>query len=81
MGWYKKCPECGEPMDVHREEYEAFCHSCMIVAGMPRAIYNDLKKAAAGHDGDEDSFINTIMEGYGVRDVARRAFRKAKASG
>lgn len=79
MGWYKKCPECEQPMDVSRDEYEALCLHCMIAVGMPRSAYNDMKKIALTFEGDEDAFAASFMS-YG-RDMARRAFRKAKASG
>lgn len=70
----KKCPRCTRPMDVHREEYEAFCHKCMIVVGMPRAAYNDIKAEALDFNGDEDAFAATWI----VPNMARRAYRAAK---
>jgi len=61
-------------MDVHRCEYEAYCHDCMIVAFMPRAAFNDLKAMAAEFDGDEDAFAESVS----LPKMGRRAYRAAK---
>jgi len=61
-------------MDVHREEYEAFCHDCMVVSFMPRAAFNDLKAMASDFDGDEDAFAESVI----VPKMGRRAYRAAK---
>ena len=72
----KRCPECGEPMRVCREEYEAFCDDCMIVAWMPRAAFNDLKAEATTFEGTEDEFATSFT----VPNMARRAYRAARRS-
>ncbi len=63
-------------MRLEREEYEAFCDSCMIVVPLLRAAYNDMKAAARTYDGTEDEFEVKWMEA--VRPMARRAYRAAK---
>lgn len=74
MGTTKHCPQCKHPMDINREEYEAFCHDCMIVVGMPRSAFNDLKAMAADFEGDEDAFAESVI----VPDMARRAYHAAR---
>ena len=68
------CPECKRPMDIHRDEYEAFCHECMVVAFMSRAAFNDIKAMAVDFSGDENAFAATIS----LPHMARRAYRAAK---
>ena len=90
-----RCPKCNTVLVASREEHEWYCpnessfrdHLGLTCSGphyyafMPRAMYNDLKNMARTFEGDEDAFAATLMDDSYVRDMARRAFRKAKASG
>jgi hypothetical protein len=51
----------------------------MIVVGMSCAAYNDMKAEARDFEGSEDDFAASFMSDSYVNDMARRAYRKAKA--
>jgi len=56
------CKRCGDKLRIFREEYEMLCDGCMTAWPMPRAMLNDLKKAALEWEGDRESFaMSTII--------------------